>query len=45
MVPGVTVLFVLEPEVIDFIANDSTVWEEEPLQKMAHGTISAYKHN
>jgi len=24
--------FVLEPEVIDYIADDSTVWEQEPLE-------------
>jgi len=28
--------FVLEPEVIDYIADDSTVWEQEPLEKLAH---------
>jgi len=27
---------VLEPEVIDYIADDSTVWEQEPLEKLAH---------
>ena len=38
--------FVLEPQVIDFIADDSTVWEEEPLQKLAHiEQLSAYKHS
>lgn len=37
--------FVLEPEVIDFIADDSTVWEKEPLEKLAHmDQLSAYKH-
>ena len=37
--------FVLEPEVIDFIADDSTVWEQEPLKKLAHlEQLSAYKH-
>ncbi len=37
--------FVLEPEVIDFIADESTVWEKEPLQKLAHmEQLSAYKH-
>jgi glucose-1-phosphate cytidylyltransferase len=37
--------FVLEPEVIDFIADDSTVWEQEPLQKLAQiDQLSAYKH-
>jgi len=38
--------FVLEPEVIDFIADDSTVWEQEPMKKLAHlEQLSAYKHN
>jgi glucose-1-phosphate cytidylyltransferase len=37
--------FVLEPEVIDHIADDSTVWEQEPLEKLAHmEQLSAYKH-
>lgn len=37
--------FVLEPTVIDFIADDSTVWEQEPLQKLAQiDQLSAYKH-
>jgi glucose-1-phosphate cytidylyltransferase len=38
--------FVLEPQVIDFIADDSTVWEQEPLQKLAQmEQLSAYKHS
>lgn len=38
--------FVLEPEVIDYIAGDSTIWEKEPLQKLAFdGELSAYRHN
>lgn len=37
--------FVLEPQVIDFIEGDSTVWEQEPLRKLATlGQLSAYKH-
>jgi glucose-1-phosphate cytidylyltransferase len=37
--------FVLEPEVIDFIDGDSTIWEQEPLKKLARmGQLSAYKH-
>ena len=37
--------FVLEPTVIDFIADDATVWEQEPLQKRAQiDQLSAYKH-
>lgn len=38
--------FVLEPEVIDYIEDDSTTWEQEPLQKLAHGgQLSAFKHD
>jgi glucose-1-phosphate cytidylyltransferase len=37
--------FVLEPEVIDYIADDSIVWEQEPLQDLARdGMLSAYRH-
>jgi glucose-1-phosphate cytidylyltransferase len=38
--------FVLEPEVINFITDDSTVWEKEPLEKLAEmEQLSAYKHD
>jgi len=38
--------FVLEPEVMDYISDDTTILEQEPLQKLAHdGMLSAYKHN
>jgi glucose-1-phosphate cytidylyltransferase len=38
--------FVLEPEVIDYIADDSTVWEQEPMKKLAHSDqLSAYRHD
>ena len=38
--------FVLEPGVIDYIAEDSTVWERDPLEKLAkEGQLSAYKHS
>jgi glucose-1-phosphate cytidylyltransferase len=38
--------FVLEPEVINLIADDSTVWEKEPLEKLAQmNQLSAFKHN
>lgn len=37
--------FVLEPEAIDYIKDDSTVWEQEPLKNLAlEGNLSAYKH-
>jgi glucose-1-phosphate cytidylyltransferase len=38
--------FVLEPEVIDLITDDTTVWEQEPLEKLAEKEqLSAFKHN
>ena len=37
--------FVLSPKVIDYIANDSTLWEKEPLERLANeGQLSAYLH-
>ena len=37
--------FIVEPSVIDYINDDSTVWEREPLEKLAHdGELAAYKH-
>jgi glucose-1-phosphate cytidylyltransferase len=37
--------FVLEPGVMDYIAGDSTVWEQRPLQDLARdGMLSAYRH-
>ncbi len=37
--------FVLEPQVIDLIEGDSTIWEREPLQRLAHkNQLSAYLH-
>lgn len=37
--------FVLSPKVIDLIADDATVWEREPMEKLAHsGQLSAYHH-
>jgi glucose-1-phosphate cytidylyltransferase len=38
--------FVLEPGVLDYISGDTTVWEREPLEGLAHdGMLSAYKHD
>ncbi len=38
--------FVLEPEVIDLITDDSTIWEQEPLEKIAEKEqLSAFKHH
>jgi glucose-1-phosphate cytidylyltransferase len=37
--------FVLEPGVIDYIDSDLTVWEKEPLERLAkEGMLSAYRH-
>ena len=37
--------FVLEPQVIDYITDDSTVWEKGPMEKLASGgMLSAFKH-
>ncbi len=38
--------FVLEPEVIDLIDADSTVWERQPLETLAsQGQLNAFIHN
>jgi glucose-1-phosphate cytidylyltransferase len=38
--------FVLEPQVLDYIVDDSTVWEQEPLQQLAEdGQLTAYRHS
>jgi glucose-1-phosphate cytidylyltransferase len=38
--------FVLEPGVMDYISDDSTVWEQDPLAKLAEdGALSAYRHS
>jgi glucose-1-phosphate cytidylyltransferase len=37
--------FVLEPQVFDYIEGDSTVFERDPLEKLANdGQLSAFKH-
>lgn len=37
--------FVLEPQVFDYIKNDQTVWEKEPMMKLAkESKMYAYKH-
>ena len=37
--------FICEPRVIDYIRDDSTVWEQEPLQRLAQeGKLAAFKH-
>ena len=38
--------FVLEPSVFNYIKNDSTVWEQEPLTRLASDAqLSAFKHD
>ncbi len=37
--------FVLEPGVMEYIADDSTVWERDPLERLARdGMLAAYRH-
>jgi glucose-1-phosphate cytidylyltransferase len=37
--------FVLEPQAIDYIGGDATVWEREPMETLAReGGLAAYKH-
>lgn len=37
--------FVLSPKVIDYIKDDSTIWENEPLEKLAADRqLNAFKH-
>jgi glucose-1-phosphate cytidylyltransferase len=37
--------FVLEPSVLDYITNDSTIWEKEPLEQLAKNkNLAAYRH-
>ena len=38
--------FVLSPRVLEYISDDGTVWELEPLMKLAElGQLMAYEHN
>lgn len=38
--------FVLSPEVEKYIAGDETVWEQEPLERLAaEGQLSSYRHS
>jgi glucose-1-phosphate cytidylyltransferase len=37
--------FVLAPEVIDYVADDATVWEREPMERLARdGQLGVYLH-
>ncbi len=38
--------FVLSPKVLDYVAGDQTVWEREPMERLAsEGQLSAYNHS
>ena len=38
--------FVLNPKVIDFVAGDSSVWEREPMERLAkEGNLNAWFHH
>jgi glucose-1-phosphate cytidylyltransferase len=38
--------FVLQPEIFDYIADDSSIFEKEPLERLANDhSLMAYKHN
>ncbi len=37
--------FVCEPKIFDFILDDNTSWERDPLETIArHGQLASYKH-
>ena len=38
--------FVLEPQIFEYIQNDSTIWEKEPMEGLVkNNQLSAYKHS
>jgi glucose-1-phosphate cytidylyltransferase len=38
--------FVLSPKVVNYIQDDATIWERQPLERLAsEGQVSAYFHN
>jgi glucose-1-phosphate cytidylyltransferase len=38
--------FVLSPRVLDYLENDATVWEQQPLQRLAtEGQLMAFEHD
>jgi glucose-1-phosphate cytidylyltransferase len=38
--------FVLDPKVLDYIADDATLWEREPLERLAsEGQLRAFRHD
>ncbi|MCX7180845.1 MAG: glucose-1-phosphate cytidylyltransferase, partial [Proteobacteria bacterium] len=37
--------FVISPKVLDYIEGDTTVWEQQPLERLAReGQLAAYRH-
>jgi glucose-1-phosphate cytidylyltransferase len=37
--------FVLEPDAVDYVSDDATVWEREPVERLARDAqLSAYTH-
>jgi glucose-1-phosphate cytidylyltransferase len=37
---------VLEPQVLDYLEGDETIWEREPLERLAaDGQLAAYRHD
>ncbi len=38
--------FVLSPQVLDYITDDKTIWEREPLERLAQeGNLAAFQHH
>jgi glucose-1-phosphate cytidylyltransferase len=38
--------FVLSPKVLDYITDDQTVWERDPLERLAQeGDLAAFPHH
>ncbi|ODV41892.1 glucose-1-phosphate cytidylyltransferase [Cupriavidus sp. UYMMa02A] len=38
--------FVLDPSVIDLVSDDTTIWEDEPMSRLAaQGSLQAFMHN
>lgn len=38
--------FVLSPKVLDYVEGDATIWESEPMERLAReGELSAYRHS
>ena len=40
-----TAFFVLEPKILNYISDDSTIWENDPIEKIVNeNQLAAYKH-